>query len=136
MHHFEPIVRRVKIEHDIRVKRWRRHMSGCAWQVRHADGRVIRWIESPYPRTPISLSLFLHEVGHHVIGFEAYPTRCEEEYHAWNWAMEQMRSISVPPDGKVILRYELSMRYEVEKAIRRGRQAIPAQLARFYSEAA
>jgi hypothetical protein len=131
MHHFESILRRVKIEHEIRVRRWRRHMSGCAWQVRHADGRVVRWIESPYPRTPISLSLFLHEVGHHAIGFDTYPTRCQEEHHAWNWAIEQMQLRGVTPDAKVIRRYESSMRYEVEKAIRRGMAEVPEELRRF-----
>jgi hypothetical protein len=136
MHHFEPILRRVKTEHDIRVKRWRRHMSGCAWQVRHADGRVVRWIESPYPRTPISLSLFLHEVGHHAIGFETYSIRCEEEFHAWNWAIEQMQSMGIGLDEKVQRRYELSMRYEVAKAIRRGGEEIPEELMRFHPRAA
>ena len=131
MHHFESILRRVKIEHDIRVRRWRRHMSGCAWQVRYADGRVVRWIESPYPRTPISLSLFLHEVGHHVIGFETFANRCEEEHQAWNWAIEQMQLKGVMPDKRVMRRYESSMRYEVEKAIRRGMAEVPEELRRF-----
>lgn len=134
MHHFEPILRRVKAEHDIRVRRWRRHMSGCAWQVRYADGRVVRWIESPYPKTPISLSLFLHEVGHHVIGFETYSARCEEEFHAWNWAIHQMQSMGVVPDERVLRRYESSMQYEVAKAIRRGKEEIPEGLRRFCAE--
>lgn len=131
MRDFEPILRRVRTEHAIRVRRWRRQMSGCAWQVRYPDGRVVRWIESPYPKTPISLSLFLHEVGHHVIGFETYPIRCEEEFHAWNWAIQQLQSLGVGPDERVNRRYESSMQYEVAKALRRGGHEIPEALRRF-----
>jgi hypothetical protein len=134
MRDFEAIIRRVKIEHDIRVRRWRRQMSGCAWQVRYPDGRVVRWIESPRPKTPISLSLFLHEVGHHVIGFEAYKRRCEEEYHAWEWAISRMRALGVEPDAKVLERYDRSMRYAVDKAVRRGICELPEPLLRFLPE--
>ena len=128
MQDFSPIVRQIKSQHQIRVKRWRRHMSGCSWQTRFSDGRVIRWIESPYPRTPISLSIFLHEVGHHVIGFEQYKRRCEEEYHVWKWAIEQMRVLGVEADEKVAARFELSMQYAVSKAMRRGMKEMPGEL--------
>ena len=43
---YDDIVKRVKTAYDIRVRRWRTRMSGCAWNVRHADGRSINWIES------------------------------------------------------------------------------------------
>ena len=111
-------------------------MSGCAWQVRYEDGRVIRWIESPYPRTPISLAIFLHEVGHHVIGFERYKRRCEEEYHAWAWAIEQMQSLGIEPDAHVLERFQLSMEYAVGKALRRGIKELPDPLLQFAPRAA
>jgi hypothetical protein len=136
MPHFEAIIRRVKTEHDVRVRRWRKQMSGCAWQVRYPDGRTVRWIESPYPRTPISLSLFLHEVGHHVIGFETYKRRCEEEYHVWEWAIAAMRGLGVEPDARVLERHERSMRYAVDKAVRRGVGELPEVLKRFVYRAA
>jgi hypothetical protein len=136
MQHFAPIIRQMKLEHQIRVKRWRRHMSGCSWQVRYPDGRVTRWIEAPHPRTPISLSIFLHEVGHHVVGFDRYKRRCEEEYHVWNWAIEQMRALGIEPDEKVLTRFELSMQYAVSKAMRRGMKEFPAVLERFMPRAA
>lgn len=106
-------------------------MSGCAWQVSHRTGKVDRWIESPYPKTAISLAIFLHEVGHHAIGFGRYRVRCEEEYHVWLWAIEQMRQIGVEPDARVLRRFELSMRYAVDKAVRRGIRRLPTDLARF-----
>jgi hypothetical protein len=131
MEDFTSIVERIKQEHGVRVRKWRRKMTGCAWQVRYRNGVTVRWIEAPYPKTPISLSIFLHEVGHHVIGFEAYRTRCEEEYHVWTWAIEQMRELGVEPDESVLNRFELSMRYAVAKAIRRGIKQLPQPLMQF-----
>ena len=136
MRDFAPIVRQMKREHAIRVRRWRNKMSGCSWQVHYRDGRVIRWIESPYPKTPISLAIFLHEVGHHVIGFDTYKRRCEEEYHVWKWAIDQMRAVGVEPDQKVLRRFALSMQYAVGKALRRGMKDLPELLREFAPEAA
>lgn len=128
---FTPIVELMKRRHRIRVKRWRRNMSGCAWRVDYDDGSSINWVEAPYPRTPISLAIFLHEVGHHVIGFEKFKRRCEEEYHAWNWAIAQMQELGVAPDERVNRRVELSMRYAVGKAMRRGIKTLPEDLQKF-----
>ena len=136
MEDFENIVRRMKARHAVRVRRWRRNMSGCAWQVRHRDGPTVRWIEAPYPRTRISLAIFLHEIGHHVIGFGRYKRRCEEEFHVWQWAVGQMRALGVEPDEKVQRRFERSMQYAVGKALRRGIKQLPEPLMRFAPKAA
>lgn len=133
---YSPIVTAMKQKHDIRVRRWRRAMSGCAWRVYHHDGRVINWIESPVPRTPISLSIFLHEVGHHVIGFERYRCRCEEELRAWQWAIGSMKRLGVQPDARVMRRFDLSMRYAVDKALRRGIRDLPRSLHAYLPKAA
>jgi hypothetical protein len=133
---YTAILRRVRAEHRIRIKRWRTNMTGCAWKTFYPDGRVVNWIESPVPRTPISLAIFLHEVGHHVIGFDRYKRRCEEEYHAWQWAIARMRQAGVIPDQRVRQRFDLSMRYAVDKAVRRGLKALPPTLHRFRSRAA
>src|SRR5580698_10063199 len=106
---FEPIVELMKNRYALRVRRWRRTMSGCAWRVYYHDGRTVNFIESPYPKTPISLAIFLHEVGHHAIGFNTYKRRCEEEYHVWLWALAEMRRHGVEPDTRVNSRFELSM---------------------------
>ena len=130
------IVDAVKKQYDVRIRKWRRSMSGCAWSVYFHDGRVINWIEAPIPRTPISLAIFLHEVGHHVIGFDRYRRRCEEEFHAWAWALRKMRSLGVAPDARVHRRVELSMRYAVGKAMRRGLKDLPQPLEQFLPKAA
>src|SRR5205809_3140467 len=69
---FAPIVELMKSRYELRVRKWRTNMSGCAWRVYHHDGRCVNWIEAPYPKTPISLAIFLHEVGHHAGGFKTY----------------------------------------------------------------
>ena len=133
---YSPIVETMKTRYHLRVRKWRKTMSGCAWRVYYVDGRVINWIEAPVPRTPISLAIFLHEVGHHVIGFHTYKKRCEEEYHAWVWAIAQMRKLGVEPDERVARRFDLSMQYAVGKAMRRGLKQLPEPLAQFLPKAA
>ena len=133
---YSELIDDVKKCYDVRVRKWRRSMSGCAWRVFYHDGRVINWIEAPLPRTPISLAIFLHEVGHHVIGFDRYKKRCEEEYHAWAWAIRKMRELGVEPDARVERRVQLSMQYAVDKAVRRGIKQLPEQLEQFLPQAA
>lgn len=132
---YDAIVHELKLRYNIRVRRWRRSMSGCAWAVFFSNGTRINWIESPYPRSPLSLAIFLHEIGHHEIGFYTYKRRCEEEFHAWNWAIAEMRRIGIPPDARVMNRYRRSIEYAVEKAERRGLKIVPEPL-REYARAA
>ena len=133
---FTSIVRDTTRHYDVRVRRWRSSMSGKAWRVYYHDGRVLNWIESPQPKTPLSLAIFLHEVGHHAIGFEKYRYRCEEEFHVWMWAVDEMRRRGVEPNEKVHRRVELSMRYAVGKAMRRGIKEIPEALLQYVQYAA
>ncbi len=127
---FTSIVKDTKRHYDVRIRRWHSSMSGKAWRVYYHDGRVVNWIEAPQPKTPLSLAIFLHEVGHHVIGFEKYRRRCEEEFHVWMWAVNEMRRRGIEPNEKVNRRVELSMRYAVSKAMRRGIKEIPETLMR------
>ena len=137
MAEFGQIVEEMKDRYDIRIRRWRSSMSRRRrWRVYYHDGRVVNWVESPRPRTPISLAIFLHEVGHHVIGFQKYRRRCEEEFYVWMWALNEMRRHGVEPDEKVHRRVEMSMRYAVGKAVRRGIKQIPELLLRYLPHAA
>lgn len=132
---YDRIVRLVKQRYSIRIHRWRRTMTGCAWRVSFNDGRSINWVESPKPKTPLSLSIFLHEVGHHVVGFYTYRRRCEEELAAWRFALRTMRRLGIEPDARTLRRVDRSMQYAVEKALRRGIRALPTELRRFASGA-
>ncbi len=111
--------------HSVKVEKWRRSMSGTSWQVRIGKRVIERWIEAPYPRTRLSLSIFIHEIGHHVIGFFKYKRRCEEEYHVWQWALAEMRRRDIEPDCWVLERVERSLQYAIAKALRRGIQKVP-----------
>jgi hypothetical protein len=133
---FTHIVRNAKHRYDVKIRRWRTSMSGRAWRVYYHDGRIVNLIESPKPKTALSLAIFLHEVGHHVIGFEKYRLRCEEEFHVWMWALNEMRRQGVEPDAKVHRRVEMSMRYAVGKALRRGIKAVPEPLHPYLPHAA
>src|SRR2546423_272544 len=129
---YSPIIRDMKEQFLIRVRRWRRQMSGCAWRVSFPDGRVINWISAPYPKTPISLVVFLHEVGHHAIGFDRYPPGFIEEYHVWTWAIERMEEYGVEADQRALHRFNRSMEYAITKALRRG-EHVPAEFLHRFS---
>lgn len=128
---FEAIARDQLGRYEIRVRKWRRAMSGIAWYVTYQDGRVQRLIEAPRPKTEMSLAILLHEVGHHAIGFHTYKPRCLEEYHAWQYAFRTMAEYGVELTPPVARRYAASMRYAVAKASRRGIKSIPEELREF-----
>lgn len=117
--------------HGVRIVRWRKHTTGCAWQVTYDDGSMAKLIESPYPRGPVSAAVFLHEVAHHAMGFFTYRPRCYEEYMAWQWAFERMRERRIPVNEQVRKRFDEAMADAVEKAGRRGIKNIPEPLRRY-----
>lgn len=128
---YDQLVVDMKRVHGIRINRWRTSTSGCAWIVKYDNGKTSALIESPYPRGPVSCAVFLHEVGHHAIGFYRYKPRCYEEYMAWQWALSTMRAYGLAITPPVEKRYQRSMRYAVAKAMRRGIKRMPAELVEF-----
>lgn len=125
---YDALVAAMKRTYGIRVRRWRSSSSGCAWEVHYADGTTARLIEAPYPRGPVSCAIFLHEVGHHAIGFKTYRLRCLEEFHAWRFALDQMEARGFLISAAVERRVRESLRYAVAKARRRGLREIPPEL--------
>jgi hypothetical protein len=125
---YDEVTRLMLREYGVKVRRWRKAMSGIAWEVRYRDGSVRRLIEAPRPRGPMSAAVFLHEIGHHAIGFNTYKPRCLEEYHAWVFAVEQMQRLGLNVTPAVHRRMARSLHYAVAKAKRRGIKAIPAEL--------
>lgn len=125
---YDAVVRLMLETHRIRVRKWRKSMSGIAWYVTYQDGKVNRLIESPRPKGPMSIAIFLHEIGHHAIGFNVYKPRCLEEYHAWRWSLEQMEAHGLNITDAVRHRVAMSLWYAVQKAQRRGIRELPAEL--------
>jgi hypothetical protein len=128
---YDDMVRVMCATHNIRVRRWRTSMSGVAWERRYRDGSVARFLESPQPKSPMSAAIFLHEVGHHVIGLGVCKPRCLEEYHAWMYSLAQMEAWGVEVTDKVRDRMFKSLRYAARKAQRRGIKKMPVELTAF-----
>ncbi len=104
---------------------------GNRLELRFSDGRRQRMLESPYPKSPLSCSIFLHEVGHHAIGLGVVRPRCLEELRAWEWSLAAMEERGLEIDAKVRDRFRRSMEYAVAKAARRGIRELPIELLPF-----
>lgn len=130
-HRYERIAREMLAAHGVKVRKWRSGMSGVAWELKYHDGSVRRLIESPRPTGPMSMAIFLHEIGHHAIGFHRYKPRCLEEYHAWKFALDQMQAHGLNITEGVRRRVHRSLHYAIGKAQRRGLQALPLELEPF-----
>jgi hypothetical protein len=125
---YEAMTREMLARYNIRVRKWRTSMSGIAWYVTYRDGHVQKLIESPKPKGPMSAAIFLHEIGHHAIGFNVYKPRCLEEYHAWQFSLREMERFGFSITEGVQTRVFRSLRYAVAKAQRRGIREVPAEL--------
>ncbi|MCH7604329.1 MAG: hypothetical protein IIB54_16365 [Planctomycetes bacterium] len=125
---YDKLVTDMKQTYGVRIRKWRSSMTGCAWEVHYESGRLVRLVESPYPKGPMSCAIFLHEIGHHVIGFRIYRPRCLEEYHAWKWSLDTMRELGFNVTKSVEKRMAESLRYAVAKARRRGLKKLPVEL--------
>ena len=131
---YDAIVEKMKETYGFRIRKWRSSMSGCAWELRDKQGNITRMVESPFPRGPMSCVIFLHEVGHHAIGFHVYKPRCLEEYYAWEWAMKAMEANDVRITTNVLKRRDNALRYALAKALRRGLKRVPVELEQFLPE--
>ena len=125
---YDDLVAEMKRTYGVRVRKWRTSTSGCAWVVQYHDGTISRLIEAPYPRGPMSCAIFLHEIGHHAIGFDTHRLRCLEEYDAWRWALDTMQARKLNVTPAVRKRMDDAIRYAVRKARRRGLKRLPPQL--------
>lgn len=125
---YEQITKEMLAKYGVRVRKWRSSMSGVAWQVTYRDGTVSRLLESPKPKGPMSAAIFLHEIGHHAIGFNTYKPRCLEEYYAWKFSIDTMHELNLNVTDRVHERMHDSLNYAIAKALRRGLKKIPAEL--------
>ena len=125
---YDAMTKHMLAAYGVRVRRWRSSMSGIAWEVVYHDGRVNKLIEAPRPKGPMSAAVFLHEIGHHAIGFGVYRPRCLEEYHAWVFSLTQMEKLGLNLTDAVRKRMHDSLHYAIAKARRRGLRQLPAEL--------
>lgn len=125
---YDAMVGELLERYGIKVRKWRKNSSGIARLTEYRDGRVVRTLEAPYPRGPVSAGIFLHEVGHHVIGFGTYKPRCLEEFKAWEFALGEMERRGLVVSDGLRTRVRRSLNYAVRKAARRGLRELPAEL--------
>lgn len=125
------MVRELKMRYKINIRKWQKRMSGAAYELTYADGRIKRLISAPRPRGPVSAAIFLHEVGHHAVGFRRYPLRCLEEYYVWQWAFREMHARHIPISPRVMRHYCRSMYHYVQRERTRGHHHIPQELHAF-----
>jgi hypothetical protein len=129
---YERVRKDMLATYGIRVRRYRTSMTGVAWQLMDGSGAVVsKLIEAPRPKGPMSAAVFLHEIGHHAIGFRTYSPRCLEEYHAWAWALDQMERQGLNVTPAVRRRMHESLWYALDKARRRGLKSVPPELIPF-----
>ena len=127
---YRELIREVKERYKISVIKWRRHMTGIAYELAYPDGTIKRLIEAPKPRGPVSAAIFLHEVGHHAIGFKRYKPRCLEEHYVWQWTFREMESRHIPITPGVTKHFKLSMYHYVTRC-RRAHETVPHELHHF-----
>jgi hypothetical protein len=127
---YRQFVRDLKRRYHITIRKWHRHMHGVAYELTYPDGRIQRLIAAPRPKSPVSAAIFLHEVGHHAIGFKRYHSRCLEEHYVWQWTFREMEARKIPITPRVMKHFRRSMHHYVKRAHRRA-EHVPAELAHF-----
>jgi hypothetical protein len=125
---YDEVVKEMLAKYNIKVRKWRKSMSGIATLLTYRDGTTKRLLESPRPKSPLSMAIFLHEIGHHAIGIGVYKPRCLEEFKAWEFSLNTMRELGLPVTDKVQKRMQRSMEYAVAKAARRGIRSLPPEV--------
>ncbi len=128
---YDQLVQEMKSQYGISIRKWRSSMSGVAYELHYNNGDVRRMISAPRPRSAVSACIFMHEVGHHAVGFKKFRPRCLEEYHVWQWAFEQMRKRGISVDRRVERHYRRSMYHYVRLAKKRGLKVLPPVLEQF-----
>jgi hypothetical protein len=127
---YSEMVAELKAQYKISIRKWRGRMSGVAYELTYRDGRIKRLITAPRPRSPVSAAIFLHEVGHHAVGFKRYSPRCLEEYYVWQWTFREMTARNIPVTQRVLRHYRRSLYHYVRMARRHGTH-VPHEVVQF-----
>lgn len=125
---YSDMVEDLRNRYKISIRKWRSDMAGVAYELTYRDGRIKRLIASPPPRSPVSAAIFLHEIGHHAIGFRRYAQRCLEEHYVWQWAFREMHARGIPVTRRVLRHYRRSMSHYITSAHARG-EHVPPELS-------
>lgn len=99
------------------VRRWRSARTGTAWTKSDDWG-----IEVPSPSTPVRFAVFAHEVGHQLLHRGNSLPRWEEEFQAWEYALDQFARFELPGQSDAAKFALRCCAYATAKALRRARR--------------
>ena len=93
----------------------------CAndWSRTHAhvrQRRVCKWKQSNSIESTFTL---FHEVGH-IMNNKSNMRRCEEEYYATVWAIDELKKYGIQVPANNIYKYQRYIDKELDRGIRRG----------------
>ena len=78
--------------------------------------RVCKWIQVASIQ---STFILLHEIGH-IVANRSFMRRCEEEYYASQWALDECAALNIIVPGKLISDYQDYINQEHARGLRRG----------------
>lgn len=85
--------------------------------------RVCKWKQASSIQSTFTL---FHEIGH-IVNNTGPLRRCEEEYHATVWAIEEMKQYGLEIPEKIISDYQKYIYRELDRGIRRGGSNYPTK---------
>ena len=93
----------------------------CAndWSRTHAHirlRRVCKWVRANSLESTFTL---FHEIGH-IVNNKSTMRRCEEEYYATVWAIDELKKYGIKVPLKLIDRYQRYISLEMDRGIRRN----------------
>ena len=90
----------------------------------HVKKRTIcKWKQCNSIKSTFTL---LHEIGH-CENNNSKMRRCEEEYYATQWALDQCRELHIEVPDKIIQSYQRYVYRELDRGIRRGGFGYPTK---------
>lgn len=84
----------------------------------HCDGsrRVCKWKQA---NSLVSTFTLLHEIGH-IMTYTSKMRRCESEYLATIWALEQCKKYGIAVSDKIIIEYQKYIDMELQRGKKRN----------------
>lgn len=99
--------------------------SKC-WSRTHAhqkQRKVCKWEQASSIQSTFTL---FHEIGH-IVNNKGWMRRCEQEYYATVWAIEECKRYGIDIPQKIIDRYQRYIYNELDRGLRRGGLGYPSR---------
>lgn len=102
-------------------------------QLQGFDAKVgfVHNIEVPEPKSNISLSTFLHELGHLTKLSSSQKKSCLREFYAEMFSLDQLKRFGIKRNRKMIKNSNWYMAYSLCQALNRKMKDIPEELKKY-----